>query len=351
MTSPSGPTTFPQGFVLGAATAAYQIEGAATADGRGPSIWDTFSHLPGRTANGDTGDNACRHYELLDSDLDLFAELGLEAYRFSVSWSRIQPDASGRPNPAGLDFYERLVDGLLARGIRPSLTLNHWDLPQWIEDQGGWPARDTVERFSVYAATVAARLGDRVPMWTTHNEPWVVAWLGYGIGVFAPGIADVRAAAAANHHLLLAHGQAVSALRSILAPTTQVGIVLNMMHIYPASEDPADGEAARLADAHLNRTFAGPLFEGGYPADLPGFTERWKDETLVRPGDLDRIATPIDFVGLNSYHPRVVAAPERLSALRAEGYFGEAGGALTFGLPIADVERPGGPRTAMGWRS
>jgi len=345
----SRPTTFPPGFLFGAATASYQIEGGAAADGRGPSIWDTFSHAPGNVANGDTGDNACRHYEMVDADLELMRELGLEAYRFSIAWPRIQPDASREPNRRGLAFYDRLVDGLLARGIRPSLTLNHWDIPQWVEDAGGWPARDTIHRFVDYATIVAGCLGDRVPMWTTHNEPWVAAWLGYGAGIFAPGIADNRVAIAAHHHLLVAHGDAVTALRDLLPSSAEIGIVLNLMHCYPASGHPADVDAARLADGHLNRSFASPLFEGGYPTDLPGFSEGWADDALVRPDDLARIAAPIDFLGINTYQPRRIAAPERLPALRSDGLFGTPGGLLAFGMPIADVERFDVPRTTMGW--
>jgi beta-glucosidase len=253
---------FPADFIFGSATAAYQIEGAAAEDGRGPSIWDTFSHTPGKTWNGDTGDVAADHYHRLESDLDLMASLGLEAYRFSISWSRIQPTGRGPANESGLDFYERLVDGLLARGIRPIATLYHWDLPQTLENEGGWTSRATALAFAEYARIVGARLGDRVHTWTTLNEPWCSAYLGYGSGAHAPGRTDGAAALAAVHHLNLAHGLAVSALRGVVTNDPQFSITLNL-HVFRG-----EAEAVRRLDALANRAFLGPLLEGAYPADL-----------------------------------------------------------------------------------
>lgn len=340
---------FPRGFLWGAATAAYQIEGAAAEDGRTPSIWDTFSHQPGHVANGDTGDRATDHYHRVDEDLDLIRDLGLHAYRFSVAWPRVQPDKSCKVNQRGLDHYSRLVDGLLEQNVRPVLTLYHWDLPQWIEDAGGWRSRETVDRFVEYASIVAGRLGDRVPIWMTHNEPWCCAWLGYGNGIFAPGISDYTSAAIAHHHLLLSHGRAVSVLRSILPAGAQVGIALNMMHIYPASQDPQDVAAARLADGHLNRSFAAPLFEGRYPDDAgPGSTV-WAQPDVVRPGDLAEISAKIDFLGINTYNPRHVADPTSLPRLRCDGLIGSDNPLLAFGLGFADVERFDASRTSAGW--
>lgn len=220
-------TAFPEGFLWGTATAAYQIEGSVEADGRGVSIWDTFSHIPGTTHNGDTGDVTCDHYRRLDDDLDLLADLGAPAYRFSVAWPRVQPTGKGPPSPEGLDFYRRLVGGLCERGIIPVLTLYHWDLPQPLEDAGGWVERDTVNYFADYAAIVAETLGRDVGMWITLNEPWCSAWSGYGSGQHAPGGRDIGRAAAATHHLLLAHGVALSVLRAEV-PGAQAGITLNL---------------------------------------------------------------------------------------------------------------------------
>ncbi|MBO0693799.1 MAG: family 1 glycosylhydrolase, partial [Acidimicrobiaceae bacterium] len=225
--------SFPSGFVWGTATAAYQIEGAVDEDGRGPSIWDTYSHRPGMTRNGDTGDVACDHYHRLEGDLDLLAELGVGSYRFSVAWPRVQPTGKGPVNQPGIDFYRRLVDGLRDRGIAPSVTLYHWDLPQPLEDAGGWVVRDTPERYAEYASIVAGALGPDVALWTTFNEPWCSAWLGYGVGGHAPGRTDIHAAVAATHHLLLAHGLGVEAVRAAAGPA-RVGITLNLTPVRPA---------------------------------------------------------------------------------------------------------------------
>ncbi|MGX7824557.1 GH1 family beta-glucosidase [Actinokineospora sp. 24-640] len=292
---------FPQGFLWGAATAAYQIEGSPTADGRGRSIWDTFSHTPGKVDNGDTGDVAVDHYRQVRSDVALMADIGLDAYRFSVSWPRVQASGSGPANAAGLDFYSRLVDELLGRGIKPVLTLYHWDLPQDLEDAGGWTSRETAARFAEYAAIVADRLGDRVPLWTTLNEPWCSAFLGYGSGLHAPGRTDGEAALRSAHHLLLAHGWGVSALRAALPSDAQVSVALNPHAVSAASDSPDAVEAARRIDAVGNRIFFDPLLRGGYPDDLMLDTMSVTDWTFVREGDEAAIAAPIDVLGVNYY--------------------------------------------------
>ncbi|MGC5017620.1 GH1 family beta-glucosidase [Micromonospora sp. DT47] len=299
---------FPPGFLWGAATAAYQIEGAATEGGRTPSIWDTFSHTEGRVVAGHTGDVACDHYHRMPDDVRLMAELGLKSYRFSVSWPRVQPGGSGPANQQGLDFYRRLVDELLAHGIEPWLTLYHWDLPQPLEDAGGWPARDTAARFADYAQLVADALGDRVRYWTTLNEPWCSAFLGYGSGVHAPGRSDGADSVRAGHHLMLGHGLAVRALRASL-PQAQVGITVNLYPVTPATDAPADVDAARRIDGLANRFFLDPVLRGSYPADLTADLRQVTDFGHVRDGDLATISTPLDLVGVNYYSRHVVAAP------------------------------------------
>ncbi|MEU7932975.1 GH1 family beta-glucosidase [Micromonospora echinofusca] len=302
------PLTFPPGFLWGAATAAYQIEGAAAEGGRTPSIWDTFSHTPGRVVEGHTGDVACDHYHRMGSDVALMAELGLKSYRFSVSWPRVQPGGTGPANAEGLDFYRRLVDELLGHGIEPWLTLYHWDLPQPLEDAGGWPARDTAARFADYATLVADALGDRVRYWTTLNEPWCSAFLGYGSGVHAPGRSDGADAVRAGHHLMLGHGLAVQALRAA-RPSAEVGVTVNLYPVTPASDAPADVDAARRIDGLANRFFLDPLLRGSYPADLMADLAGVTDFGHVRDGDLATISTPLDVVGVNYYSRHVVAAP------------------------------------------
>ncbi|WP_018789601.1 GH1 family beta-glucosidase [Salinispora arenicola] len=303
------PLTFPPGFLWGAATAAYQIEGAATEGGRTPSIWDTFSHTPGRVVAGHTGDVACDHYHRLDRDVALMAELGLRSYRFSVSWSRVQPGGHGPVNQEGLDFYRRLVDQLLANGIEPWLTLYHWDLPQLLEDAGGWPTRDTSARFAEYTSLVAGALGDRVRYWTTLNEPWCSAFLGYGSGAHAPGRSDPADAVRAGHHLMLGHGLAVQALRSSARSDAEVGVTVNLYPVTPATDSPGDADAARRIDALANRFFLDPLLRGAYPVDLMLDLERVADFGHVHEGDLDTIAAPLNLVGINYYSRHVVAAP------------------------------------------
>ncbi len=297
---------FPPDFLWGAATAAYQIEGAVTEDGRGESIWDRFSHTPGNTENGDTGDVACDHYHRWREDLDLMSEIGLRAYRFSVAWPRIFPDGGGTVNRRGLDFYARLVDELLERDIAPAVTLYHWDLPQVLEDRhGGWEGRETAERFADYAATVFGALGDRVPYWVTMNEPWVSAFVGYWHGRHAPGRRDLRAAVRASHHLLLGHGLAVSAYRALSLPG-KIGIVLDLQVASPDGDSDEDVEAARLADGYTNRWFLDPVFRGSYPTDVAEvFAQHGAELDVVQPGDLEAINAPIDFLGMNYYMRRL----------------------------------------------
>ncbi|WP_431729075.1 GH1 family beta-glucosidase [Verrucosispora sp. TAA-831] len=302
------PLTFPSDFLWGAATAAYQIEGAAREGGRTPSIWDTFSHTEGRTVAGHTGDVACDHYHRLGDDVRLMAELGLKSYRFSVSWPRVQPGGSGPANAEGLDFYQRLVDELLSNGIEPWLTLYHWDLPQELEDAGGWPARDTAARFADYAQLVAGALGDRVKYWTTLNEPWCSAFLGYGSGVHAPGRQNGADAVRAGHHLMLGHGLAVQALRAAI-PSAQLGVTVNLYPVTPASDAPGDLDAARRIDGLANRFFLDPILRGSYPEDLVTDLAKVTDFGHVHDGDLAVISSPLDVVGINYYSRHVVAAP------------------------------------------
>jgi beta-glucosidase len=296
---------FPQHFVWGVATSSFQIEGAAEADGKGPSIWDEFCRVPGAIADGSDGRIACDHYHRLEQDLDLIAGLGVDAYRFSVSWPRVQPLGHGAFNPAGMAFYERLVDGLLKRGIQPYLTLNHWDLPAALQAEGGWAARSTVHRFVDYALHVAQCLGDRVAAITTHNEPWVVAVLGHENGVFAPGLRQRGVAMQAAHHLLLSHGLALQALRA-QGCKSRLGIVLNLSPIGPATGSAEDQAAARLEDGRLVRWFMDPLFCGEYPQDV--WQHLGADVPAVQPGDLRAIHTPMDFLGVNYYTRSVVSA-------------------------------------------
>ena len=295
---------FPDGFVWGVATSAFQIEGAAAVDGKGPSIWDEFCRQPGAIADNSNGDVACDHYHRLDADLDLIASLGVDAYRFSVSWPRVQPSGSGAWNEPGLDFYERLVDGLLARGVKPYLTLNHWDLPATLQASGGWANRDTVQRFVEYACGMARRMGDRVAAITTHNEPWVIAALGHESGTFAPGVKSRATAMQVSHHLLLSHGLALQALRA-QGCTSRLGIVLNLAPTLPASNTEADFAKARLDDGCSVRWYMDPLFLGEYPRDV--LEHLGVDAPRVEAGDMLHIATPMDFLGVN-YYTRVMAS-------------------------------------------
>ncbi len=294
MTTPG----FPADFTWGASTSSYQIEGATAEDGRGESIWDRFAHTPGRVRGGDTGDVACDHYHRYRDDVAIMAELGLDGYRFSIAWPRILPAGTGAVNEAGLDFYERLVDALLERGIEPHATLYHWDLPQALEDAGGWPLRATAEAFAGYADVVARRLGDRLATLATLNEPWCSAYLGYESGEHAPGRTEPAAALAASHHLLVAHGLGVAAIRAA-APRTRVGIVLNFQPHAPLSDHPLDLEAAALGHDRFNRWYLEPVTGGDYPADTARRLGWRRDEVL--PGDMATIAAPLDFMGVNYY--------------------------------------------------
>lgn len=341
---------FPDGFLWGAATAAYQVEGAVDQAGRGKSIWDTFSHSPGRTKNGDTGDVACRHYEKVWEDLDLMAELGLRAYRFSVAWPRVQPEGKGAPNQAGLDFYRELVEGLRERGIVPVATLYHWDLPQALEDEGGWAVRGTAERFAEYAATVAGALADGVGLWITLNEPWCSAWLGYGIGLHAPGRSEPQASLRATHHLLLAHGLATQALRA--SGRSPVGITLNLAPQLPVSDHELDVAAARAADGGLNRLYLDPLFKAEYPSDVMGkLAGLGLAMDVVREGDMAIVSSPVDFLGVNYYMTTSVASTERLAEARQAGYLAPESlrSSATGPFGVAVVRRPWLEQTAAGW--
>ncbi len=340
---------FPDDFSWGVSTAAYQIEGAVAEGGRGLSIWDRFSHAAGRVLHGDTGDVACDHYHRLDEDIDLLSQLGVQVYRFSLAWPRIQPDGRGDANAEGIAFYNRLIDGLVAKGIRPVPTLYHWDLPQALQDEGGWASRAIVERFTAYADICFAAFGDRVDLWTTINEPWVATYFGYRIGIHAPGINDPAQAAAAHHHMLLAHAAAVERFRAV-GYDGSIGIALNLMPVYPTSDHPADVAAADLGDAQLNRAFIQPLFHGGYPERLTAIEGFWDDGAgIVRPGDLDRMLGKTDFLSVNFYHPRHVCAPDRVTEARAAGYDGGHEAPMSFGLPMVDVQPVGASKTLMGW--
>ena len=297
---------FPPGFLFGAATSAYQIEGAVDEDGRGPSIWDTFCQVPGAVTHADSGAIACDHYHRLDSDLDLIAGMGLTAYRFSIAWPRIVPDGTGTVSQKGLDFYRRLVDGLHARGIEPAATLYHWDLPQPLQDAGGWTSRDTVSYFCEYAQVVLDSLGDVVPRWVTINEPFCSAMVGHLQGRHAPGIADLTSALTSAHHLLLAHGQAVGIIRRS-APGARVGITQLFSDISAASESDADQAAARRLDGYENRWFLEPVLHGNYPADMLAWYGRQVPIDFIRDGDMQVVAAPTDFLGVNYYETKTVA--------------------------------------------
>jgi beta-glucosidase len=321
-------SALPAEFLWGAATAAYQIEGAVAEDGRAPSIWDTFSHTPGKTAGGDTGDTACDHYHRWPEDIGIMRELGLDAYRFSIAWPRVLPQGDGPVNAPGLAFYDRLVDGLLEAGITPYPTLYHWDLPQALQDRGGWPARETALRFGEYAAVVAEALGDRVTDWATLNEPLCSAWIGHLDGVMAPGLTDLTAAVRASYHLHLGHGLAVQAIRAA-NPHARVGIVNNLSPSEPATDRPEDHAAALRADGHVNRWWLDPIHGRGYPQDM---LDLYGVDLPVRAGDLETIAVPLDWLGVNYYFRDVVADHP------------------TGGVPYTrQVPTPGAHLTAMGW--
>jgi beta-glucosidase len=306
---------FPTDWVWGASTSAYQIEGAVREGGRGPSIWDTFSHTPGKVTNGDTGDVACDHYHRYATDVALMRDLGLAGYRFSIAWPRIFPTGSGRPNPDGLDFYRRLIDELHAAGIEPYVTLYHWDLPQELQDRGGWANRDTAHRFADYAHTVVSELGAGVHHWFTINEPGVAAFLGHYLGIHAPGERSLPLALSAAHTMLLAHGEGMAALRAEMQPGDEAGIVLNLTTCHPAGDENADLEAADRWDGYVNRWFLDALYNGRYPEDM---TRLYGDAAPhIEQGDMELISQPTDILAVNYYTRSVVAYDPSTSPLQA----------------------------------
>jgi beta-glucosidase len=327
----------PPGFVFGAATAAYQIEGAVDVDGRGPSIWDTYSHTPGATHQGDTGDVACDHYHRYPQDVALMKDLGLDAYRFSVAWPRVLPRGEGAVEQRGLDFYRRLVDELLEAGIAPWLTLYHWDLPQALQDRGGWADRDTALRFADYAGVVHDALGDRVPHWSTLNEPMCSSLLGHMAGEHAPGHRDPVEASRAVHHLLLGHGLATQRLRD--GGADHLGITLNFTPTSPATDSPADVDAARRLDGQQNRMFLLPIVDGEYPADVVEDLAAAGAPLPVLEGDLAVISTPIDWLGVNYYFTSTVRAVVEPTGKPSP----------FIGAELIDEVPPAGPTTSMGW--
>ncbi len=333
-----GPRRFPPGFLWGASTSAYQIEGAVDEDGRGRSIWDTFSHTPGNVHGGDTGDIACDSYHRAEEDLALLSELGLGAYRFSIAWPRVQPTGRGAVNQPGLDYYRSLIDGLLARGIAPVATVYHWELPQELEDRGGWANRDTAARFADYAQLLAQALGDEVAMWITLNEPQQAAHQGYRVGTHAPGKTDFALAAAATHHLLLGHGLAMEAMRGVLPGRIPIGISLDLHPIRAAGDDALDAAAA--VDAETNRIFLEPVLHGAYPAGARA--DLLPAPALIEPGDMRAICAPIDFLGLNYYSPHYVRLGDwddpRVGESPLAGHPG-----------VVNYVPPELPRTVMGW--
>jgi beta-glucosidase len=318
----------PHDFLWGTATSAYQIEGAVAQDGRSPSIWDTFAHTPGKIAGDDHGDTACDHYHRWREDIALMRRLGTNAYRLSIAWPRVLPGGDGEVNAKGLAFYDELTDALLEAGITPSVTLYHWDLPQVLQDRGGWPERSTAEHFAAYAAVVAERLGDRVTHWTTLNEPLCSAWIGHLEGAMAPGWTDLTAAVRASYHLLLAHGLGMQAIRAA-APGAQVGIVNNLSTIHPATSAEEDLAAARRMDGHTNRWWLDPVHGRGFPADM---RELYGVDLPERDGDLALIGAGLDWLGLNYYFPQTVAADPATPAPH-----------------VRTVRRDGVPRTGMDW--
>ncbi|GII32398.1 GH1 family beta-glucosidase [Planotetraspora mira] len=322
-------TAFGRDFVWGVATSAYQIEGAVDEDGRLPSIWDTFSRVPGATDGGDTGDVACDHYHRWQEDVGLIKQLGVDAYRLSIAWPRVVPTGSGAVNAKGLAFYDRLVDALLEAGIRPFVTLYHWDLPQALQDEGGWPRRDTAYRFADYATAVAEALGDRVTDWTTLNEPLCSSWIGHLEGAMAPGLKDLEAAVRTSYHLHLGHGLATQAIRAVAKKSPSVGIVNNLSPIEPATDSDADRAAALRMDGHVNRWWLDPILGRGYPEDM---VKVYGVDLPIQDGDLETIAQPLDYLGLNYYFRQIVADDPQGPAPYAR-----------------QVPVPGAATTAMGW--
>lgn len=323
--------SFPEGFVWGVSTSAYQIEGAWNEDGKGESIWDRFSHTPFHVANGDTGDIACDHYHRMADDVELMKELGIQSYRFSIAWSRVLPEGTGKPNPKGLDFYSRLVDRLLEAGVQPVVLLNHWDYPQALMDRGGWPNRDSIGWFTDYARVMFDHLGDRVRTWDTHNEPWVAAFLGYGNGYHAPGICDYSQAYQTAHHLLVAHGSAVQLFRQGGYPG-EIGLVVDINHHLPASQSPEDVAACQRVQQEVTNLFLDPIFKGIYPDLL--FEWIGTHRPRIASGDLETIHQPLDFLGINYYRAQTVAHDLYGSLLKAR---------------LEPLCAPGWGQTEMAW--
>ncbi|HZU67542.1 MAG TPA: beta-glucosidase [Ktedonobacteraceae bacterium] len=346
-------SAFPADFLWGAASSAYQVEGATHEDGRGMSIWDRFVTIPGAIYDGQTADIAADHYHLMEQDVTLMARLGLSSYRFSIAWPRILPDGTGSVNKKGLDFYDRLVDALLARGIQPLATLHHWDLPLALQERGGWLNRDTAYAFADYATVVAQRLGDRVRWWLTHNEPWCIAYLGYGLGMHAPGIRDVQMAVTVGHHVLLSHGLAVSRLRAHTSAGVQVGIAIDFYPVYAADNQPETLAGLEKADAFRNRWFLDPVFRASYPEHL--FADMGVLPPPIQDTDFTIIATPIDFLGVNYYSRIMVRGlPEPEQQNTAAKQEARPGGAQLNQPPVAEryeavKQVPGSSYTEMGW--
>ncbi len=346
----TAPRSFPDAFLWGSATASYQIEGGVHEGGRGPSIWDTYSHTPGKTLGGDNGDVADDHYHRWREDIGHIKDLGLHAYRFSIAWPRVQPGGSGEFNPAGIAFYSDLLDGLIAAGVQPVVTLYHWDLPQELEDAGGWTNRETAYAFADYARKMAQEFGDRVHTWTTLNEPWCSAYLGYGSGVHAPGRTDPEAALQAVHHLNLAHGLAGRAIRDELGEDTRLSVTLNLHVVKPADPDkPADLLAAHQIDVLANDAFLGPMLEGAYPSDLAEQTKSITDWAFVQDGDLQIIRIPLTVLGVNYYSSSKVRPYDGVGPRQTADGHGDSAASPWVGLDDLEFPPMPGPHTTMGW--
>ena len=337
-------SAFPRYFLWGASTSAYQIEGAVYEDGRGLSVWDRFATTPGKTFQGQTGEVAADHYHRVEEDVALMSSLNLNAYRFSLSWPRILPEGVGEVNERGLDFYDRLVDTLLEHGIAPLLTLHHWDLPVALYDRGGWLSRETAYAFADYAEVAARRLGDRVNWWLTHNEPWCLSYLGYAQGIHAPGLRDVQQAVTVGHHVMLSHGLAVRQMRPYLRAEAQVGIAIDFYPVYAADDQPETLRGMKQADAFRNRWFLDPIYKGSYPEGL--FASMGVQEPPIEPVDMQIIATPIDFLGVNYYTRMLIEGFDHSAALDGNGV-SNAGVHASGYRTLAQI--PGSAYTDMGW--
>jgi len=312
---------FPENFIWGCATAAYQIEGAWNEDGKGESVWDRFSHTIGKIKDGTNGDTACDHYHRYEEDIQLMKKMNIKSYRFSIAWTRIFPDGIGEPNEKGVQFYRNLIDSLINNGIIPAATLFHWDLPQKLQDIGGWTNRSVAEAFGEYAAFVFKEFGDKVPIWITLNEPWDTVVLGHITGGHAPGVQDISVALKVSYHLALAHGIAVKEYRK-LELNGQIGITLNMMKVYPATEKKEDVDAAMRMDAFMNRWYADPIFKGSYPADLVEYYSHFAQLPELLEEDMKLISAPIDFLGINNYFSLCIKENKNELPLKMEIVYG-----------------------------